>query len=215
MKKISFSDMRCSLARSLDMIGDWWTPLIVRDIFLGVTRFDDLVEDLGISRNLLTRRLKHLVAKGVPSGRPTGRGRTVRLPARPDAGADLIPAILALTAWGDRWAPPAEGRPMAFLHRTCGAVFEARVTCSGCGGEIEAATSPPCPAPAARPGREPWCWRQGCASGAPIDVKLPSRAWIDKALWLTRFFAGSLVKPAESLAMTRTDRNASNRDWFS
>ena len=65
MKKISFSDMRCSLARSLDVIGDWWTPLIVRDIFLGVTRFDDIAEDLGISRNLLTRRLKHLVGKGV------------------------------------------------------------------------------------------------------------------------------------------------------
>jgi DNA-binding HxlR family transcriptional regulator len=154
MKKISFSDMRCSLARSLEMIGDWWTPLIVRDIFLGVTRFDDLAEDLGISRNLLTRRLKHLVTNGVLV-RQTYRTRPVRHDYRlTDAGADLIPAILALTAWGDRWAQPAEGQPMAFLHRTCGMVFEARVTCSGCGAAIKAGdvTALPGPGGAARPG---------------------------------------------------------------
>lgn len=57
--------MRCSLARGLDMIGDWWSPLIIRDLFLNITRFDELVEDLGISRNLLTRRLKSLVWSGV------------------------------------------------------------------------------------------------------------------------------------------------------
>jgi DNA-binding HxlR family transcriptional regulator len=154
MKKIDFSDMRCSLARSLDVIGDWWTPLIVRDIFLGVTRFDDIAEDLGISRNLLTRRLKHLVGKGVLS-RETYRTRPTRHDYRlTEAGLDLIPAILALTAWGDRWAQPAEGPPIRFLHRTCGTVFEARVTCSGCGAEIRAAdvTALPGPGGAVRPG---------------------------------------------------------------
>ena len=61
MERTSFADMRCSLARGLELIGDWWSPLIIRDLFLDVVRFDDLVEDLGISRNLLTRRLKSLV----------------------------------------------------------------------------------------------------------------------------------------------------------
>jgi DNA-binding HxlR family transcriptional regulator len=154
MKKIDFSEMRCSLARSLDVIGDWWTPLIVRDIFLGVTRFDDIAEDLGISRNLLTRRLKHLVGKGVLSRQAYQTRPTRHDYQLTEAGLDLVPAILALTAWGDRWAQPAEGPPIRFLHRTCGAVFEARVTCSGCGEEIMAAdvTALPGPGGAAQPG---------------------------------------------------------------
>lgn len=154
MQKISFSDMRCSLARSLDVIGDWWTPLIMRDVFLGVTRFDDIATDLGISRNLLTRRLKHLIARGVIS-RETYRTRPTRHDYRLTAsGLDLIPAILALTAWGDRWAQPAEGPPIRFLHHGCGSVFEAKVTCSGCGAAIDAAevTALPGPGGAARPG---------------------------------------------------------------
>ena len=65
MERTSFAQMRCSLARGLDLIGDWWSPLIIRDLFLDVARFDELVEDLGISRNLLTRRLKSLVANGI------------------------------------------------------------------------------------------------------------------------------------------------------
>ena len=65
MKRTSFARMHCSLARGLDLIGDWWSPLIVRDLYLGVVRFDDLVEDLGISRNLLTRRLNALSKNGI------------------------------------------------------------------------------------------------------------------------------------------------------
>ncbi len=65
MERTSFAQMRCSLARGLDLIGDWWSPLILRDLFLGVVRFDELVEDLGISRNLLARRLRALAANGV------------------------------------------------------------------------------------------------------------------------------------------------------
>ena len=63
MQRTSFAKMHCSLARGLDLIGDWWSPLIVRDLYLGLTRFDELIEDLGISRNLLTRRLKSLLRK--------------------------------------------------------------------------------------------------------------------------------------------------------
>ena len=57
--------MHCSLARSLEVVGDWWTPLVLRDLFLGLDRFEQLVADLGISRNLLTDRLDTLVAGGV------------------------------------------------------------------------------------------------------------------------------------------------------
>ena len=99
MERTSFAHMRCSLARGLDLIGDWWSPLIVRDLFLDVARFDELIEDLGISRNLLARRLKSLTEKGVVE-RTAYQRRPTRYEYRlTEAGRDLVPAILALTAW--------------------------------------------------------------------------------------------------------------------
>ena len=65
MRKASFADMYCSVAQTLEVIGEWWTLLILRDVFLGVRRFDDFVERLGISRNILTNRLETLVATGI------------------------------------------------------------------------------------------------------------------------------------------------------
>jgi len=129
--------MHCSLARGLDLIGDWWSPLIVRDLFLGVARFDELVEDLGISRNLLTRRLKSLASNGIVE-RVAYRRKPIRYDYRlTAAGRDLVPAILALTAWGDRWARPREGSPILFIHKNCGHRFEPQVTCSACGDVVE------------------------------------------------------------------------------
>ena len=113
MKRTSFARMHCSLARGLDLIGDWWSPLIVRDLYLGVVRFDDLVEDLGISRNLLTRRLNALSKNGIVE-RHAYQRRPFRYEYRlSEAGRDLVPAILALTAWGDRWARPQRRKPDA------------------------------------------------------------------------------------------------------
>lgn len=138
MEKTSFAEMRCSLARGLDMIGDWWSPLVIRDLFLDVRRFDELVEDLGISRNLLARRLKSLISSGVVE-RTAYQQRPKRYEYRlTEAGRDLVPAILALTAWGDRWARPKEGAPILFVHRACGHQFRPEVSCSECGGPIEA-----------------------------------------------------------------------------
>jgi DNA-binding HxlR family transcriptional regulator len=146
--------MRCSLARGLELVGDWWSPLIIRDLFLDVCRFDDLVEDLGISRNLLARRLKSLADKGVVERRAYQR-RPMRYEyLLSEAGRDLIPAILALTAWGDRWAQPKEGSPILYVHKLCGHRFTAEVTCSACGGRIAAddVVAIPGPGGAAEPG---------------------------------------------------------------
>ena len=154
MERTSFARMRCSLARGLELIGDWWSPLIVRDLFLGVARFDELVEDLGISRNLLARRLKSLTGKGVVE-RVAYQRRPTRYEYRlSEAGRDLIPAILALTAWGDRWARPKEGSPMLFVHKSCGHRFSPRVTCSACGESLaaEAVEAVGGPGGAAQPG---------------------------------------------------------------
>jgi DNA-binding HxlR family transcriptional regulator len=137
MERTSFAQMRCSLARGLDLIGDWWSPLILRDLFLGVMRFDELVEDLGISRNLLTRRLRALVASRIID-RVAYQRRPVRYEYRlTEAGRDLVPVLMALMAWGDRWAAPKEGRPIMFRHRRCGREFTARVTCSECGEALD------------------------------------------------------------------------------
>jgi DNA-binding HxlR family transcriptional regulator len=154
MERTSFAKMRCSLARGLDLIGDWWSPLIIRDLFLDVTRFDELVEDLGISRNLLTRRLKSLVEKGIIEQRIYQRHPTRHDYRLTEAGRDLVPAILALTAWGDRWARPKEGSPILFIHKTCGHQFQARVTCSACGEAVlaDAVRVRPGPGGAAKPG---------------------------------------------------------------
>jgi DNA-binding HxlR family transcriptional regulator len=147
MEKTSFADMRCSLARGLEMIGDWWSPLIVRDLFLDVRRFDELVEDLGISRNLLTMRLKSLVENGIVE-RAAYQQRPTRYEYRlTAAGHDLVPALLALTAWGDRWARPKEGSPILFVHKGCGHQFGPQVTCSACGEPITAAAVQAVPGP--------------------------------------------------------------------
>lgn len=138
MKRTSFARMHCSLARGLDLIGDWWSPLIIRDLFLDVVRFDDLVKDLGISRNLLTRRLNALIRSGIVERHAYQRGPRRHEYRLSEAGRDLVPAILALTAWGDRWARPKEGSPMLFVHEACGRQFQPQVTCSACGEVIAA-----------------------------------------------------------------------------
>jgi DNA-binding HxlR family transcriptional regulator len=154
MERTSFADMRCSLARGLDMIGDWWSPLIIRDLFLGVARFDELHHDLGISRNLLTRRLNALIERAVIE-RVVYQQRPVRYEyLLSEAGRDLVPAIMALTEWGDRWAGPKEGRPILFMHKRCGHRFTPLVACSACGEGIIASEVRVLPGPggAAKPG---------------------------------------------------------------
>jgi DNA-binding HxlR family transcriptional regulator len=167
MQRTSFAKMRCSLARGLDLIGDWWSPLIIRDLYLGVARFDELVEDLGISRNLLTRRLRSLARNGVVE-----KKAYQQRPARYEycltkAGQDLVPAILALTAWGDRWARPKEGSPILFVHTDCGQQFQPQVTCSACGGVISSANVKAVAGPggAAKPGTKVLAIRLHPATG--------------------------------------------------
>lgn len=152
MRQTSFAEVQCSLARSLEVIGDWWTPLIIRDLYLGIDRFDGLATDLGISRNLLTTRLAHLAEHGVVS-----RHRYSDHPPRDryqltEAGLDIVPVILALTAWGDRWATPPGGKPMIMRHRDCGGEFEPTVCCDACGERIGAAGVEVMPGPGARVG---------------------------------------------------------------
>ena len=150
MRQTSFSAMHCSLARTLEVVGDWWSPLVLRSLFLGLDRFDELVEDLGISRNLLAARLVALEEGGVVmrqryQDRPV-RHRYVLTPA----GRELVPVLAALTAWGDRWVAPAEGPPLLFRHATCGHRTVPHVTCSHCGDALTADDLEPRPGPGGR-----------------------------------------------------------------
>ncbi|APU13295.1 MULTISPECIES: winged helix-turn-helix transcriptional regulator [Actinoalloteichus] len=149
MRQTSFAEMHCSLARSLDLVGDWWSPLILRDLFLGARRFDELVGDLGISRNLLTMRLTALVDAGVVERTPYQERPVRHGYSLTEAGRDLVPILLALTAWGDRWAGLTEP-PITFRHHDCGHAFIPTVRCSECGAEIKADDVDPVPGGGAR-----------------------------------------------------------------
>jgi DNA-binding HxlR family transcriptional regulator len=125
----------CSIAGTLEIIGDRWTILILRDAFRGVRRFDEIQQDLGIARNILTERLTKLVDHGVLEKRKY-QDRPARYEYRlTDKGKDLQPAILTLLAWGDKHLAP-EGPPTLLVHHDCDHAAEAVVVCSHCGGAI-------------------------------------------------------------------------------
>lgn len=134
-----FGEMHCSIAQAVGVIGEPWTPLILRDLFLGVRRFDELAQDLGISRNLLTARLERLVEAGVVERRPY-QERPVRYEYHlAEAGREIVPALITLMAWGDKWSTPPGGPPALLVH-SCGQQFTPVVTCPHCGGEASADT---------------------------------------------------------------------------
>jgi DNA-binding HxlR family transcriptional regulator len=138
MRRTSFSSMDCSIAQALEVVGDWWTLLVVRDSFQGVRRFDDFQRDLGIARNVLTERLAHLVDHGILERR--------RYQTQPDRfeyrltekGIDLYPVVVSLLAWGDRWAPNPSGPPVTLTHTPCGHEGLPRLACEGCGEPVHA-----------------------------------------------------------------------------
>jgi DNA-binding HxlR family transcriptional regulator len=135
MERKSFSDMHCSVAQCLEVVGEWWSLLIVRDVFLGVTRFDELQERLGISRNVLVQRLARLVEQGVLDKVPYSE-HPPRFDYRlTEKGRDLWPVVTAMRQWGDRYAAPS-GPPLQLVHRDCGQVSDAVMTCSACGEAI-------------------------------------------------------------------------------
>lgn len=121
----------CSIAATLEVIGDRWTMLILRDAFRGVRRFSELQEDLGIARNLLSDRLGRLVDHGILVKVPY-QERPLRHEYRlTDAGRDLSPALIALMRWGDHWK--AGDRPPTLLcHESCGTPLELEPYCSAC-----------------------------------------------------------------------------------
>jgi len=137
MRRVSFADMNCSIAQALEVIGEWWTPLILRDAFLGTTRFEEFHDRLGISRNILSARLDALVDAGVME-RATyeeARGRSDYVLT--EKGRALWPVLTALRQWGDEWILGPDNAPVELLHTTCGARATAHYVCSECGERLD------------------------------------------------------------------------------
>ena len=138
MPRVRLGEMTCSIARTVEIIGERWTPLILRDVFGGVTRFDAIQEDLGIPRNVLTQRLETLIGHGVLE-RVAYQHNPPRYDYLPtEKGRGLGPILLAMLAWGDRWTAGEAGPPVLMRHERCGQVAQAVASCSSCGEPLNA-----------------------------------------------------------------------------
>ena len=134
-------DVPCSIARALAVVGERWTLLILREIFFGASRFDELRRRLGIARNVLSARLEHLAEHGVLE-KVSYQNRPVRFEYRlTSKGRDLYPVLLALLHWGDRWETGATPPSLTLVHTRCGAPVEPVMACAQCGDSLAPSTT--------------------------------------------------------------------------
>jgi DNA-binding HxlR family transcriptional regulator len=123
----------CSIAAALTVLGEKWSLLVVRELALGVHRFDQIQRNTGAPRDILTSRLRRLEEEGVLEKRPY-QERPVRYSYRlTEAGNELRPILLALSQWGEKWTQQVN--PGDWVH-SCGEVLEVTHTCKACGGEV-------------------------------------------------------------------------------
>jgi DNA-binding HxlR family transcriptional regulator len=127
---------QCSIARAGDEVGDSWTLLLVRELFWGSTRYEQLAEKTGIASNILAQRLRKLVDNGIATKTvvPTDARRFDY--ALTDKGRDLFPMLMAVMAWGDRWTSGDAGPLIELQHKTCGQKTKPGLHCSVCGEQL-------------------------------------------------------------------------------
>jgi DNA-binding HxlR family transcriptional regulator len=128
-----YKGQNCSIARTLELVGERWTILVLRDVFLGMRRFEQIQRDLGVARNVLAARLDRLVEEGILEKalyqeRPPRHEYVLT-----DKGLDLWPVTVELLRWGDRYTAPAAGAPVVIRHRDCGGELGDRRVCTRCG----------------------------------------------------------------------------------
>jgi DNA-binding HxlR family transcriptional regulator len=136
----------CSIARTLELVGDRWTLLVIRDAFRGKHRFDDFLGSLDIARNVLADRLTRLCDEGILERRPYQQ-RPERFEYHlTSMGMDLWPVVMSLLLWGDRYLAQ-DGPPLLVRHRGCEGTLTPRLTCGHCGvslgpGDVELLPGP-------------------------------------------------------------------------
>jgi DNA-binding HxlR family transcriptional regulator len=138
MLRHDYEDQICSIAGALEIVGERWSLLIIRDVLLGLRRFDELQRHLGIARNVLQARLERLLDHGVLEKR-----RYQERPERfeyflTEKGLDLWPTIVTLMQWGDRYAAPPGGPAVLIEHRGCGGRVDEHRICEACGARVGA-----------------------------------------------------------------------------
>ncbi|ENU30191.1 helix-turn-helix transcriptional regulator [Acinetobacter sp. NIPH 1852] len=137
MKWEEIGDQPCSVARALSVLGDRWTMLILRNAFMGIHRFDDFQRSLGLTRHVLSERLKRLVEHGILVKVPYVE-RQERFEYRlTDKGLDLYPIMLSMVQWADKWMDMGLGKPIEFTHKHCGKKMIPRMVCSECDEPIQ------------------------------------------------------------------------------
>jgi DNA-binding HxlR family transcriptional regulator len=147
-----YSAENCSVKRALDVVGEKWTLLVLREAFYGARRFEQFQARVGCARNILTERLNSLTEAGVmqrvPYREPGQRERhEYRLTEK---GLDLLPAVIALMRWGDRWEADPAGAPVEITHRDCGNPVELVLRCAHDDTRLTARDTLPRPGPGAR-----------------------------------------------------------------
>ncbi|MCT2588034.1 winged helix-turn-helix transcriptional regulator [Actinophytocola gossypii] len=150
MQRTRFGDMACSIARTLDVIGEPWSPLILRDVFAGIHRFEQIQQDLGISRKVLAERLRWLVDNDVLERREYSTRPPRHEYVLTPKGTELCDLLLVMARWGDRFTAGEAGPPVLRRHHACGEISQAELRCSACGGPIGAADVDLLPGPGAR-----------------------------------------------------------------
>ena len=146
----TYESQICSIARSLELIGERWSMLIVRDaLFAGATRYNDFQRGLGIATNILKDRLDGFVETGIMRRQKYSDKPELFEYLLTDKGRALAPALVALSAWGDQWATEGEP-PILYVHSVCGSGLMPRTTCPHCGDvtdpvEIQAKVGPGMP----------------------------------------------------------------------
>jgi DNA-binding HxlR family transcriptional regulator len=169
MERKSFRQVDCSVAQCLEVVGEWWTMLIVRDLFLGIRRFEEFQHRLGISRNVLAERLAGLVDAGVVDKVPY-QDHPIRFDYRlTDKGRDLWPVLDAMRQWGDRHAAP-DGPRLVISHRGCGHVADPALHCPACGANVTARDYDVIPGPGAPAG--------GLLKGGPGAPVAAASGWL-------------------------------------
>lgn len=138
MKRDEYDSGNCSVGRTLEVIGDRWTMLVLREAFFGVRRFDRMQHNLGIARNILADRLQKLVGHGVLERR-LYQERPERFEYRlTRKGLDLYPSLVTLMKWGDTYMADPAGAPLKLIHESCGHPADPRLACGHCGEPLDA-----------------------------------------------------------------------------
>ena len=147
MRHSGLQQQNCSIARTVAVLGERWTLVILREAFNRRRRFEDIQRDLGIARNILADRLQRLVAEGILERRAYQQ-RPERFEYRlTDKGRDLYPVLIALMQWGDRYTAGEAGPPVELIHEPCGQHTQPRLVCDHCGEPIDPRDMRPQPGP--------------------------------------------------------------------